>query len=90
MEGTTDDNLECVAQNKASRDHLLIIRQAYADRGIKYTVTNLPDQIIGIAITFIPTSITLTQTTQIYDLQFFFYHNDAPVPITWTLLSPAA
>ena len=86
---STDDNLECITQNKASRDHLLIIWQAYADHGIEYIVTNLPDQIIGIAISYTPTSITLTQPTQIYDLQNLFYPNDASVPITWTPLSSA-
>ena len=86
---STDDNLECIAQNKASRDQLLLIRQAYADHGIEYIVTNPPDQIIGIAITYTPTYITLTQPTQILDLQNLFYPNDTPVPITWTPISPA-
>ena len=56
------------------------------DHGIEYIVINLLDQIIGIAIIYTPTSITLTQPTQIFDSQNRFNPNDAPVPITWTQL----
>ena len=76
---STDDNLECISQNKANRDHLLIIRQANVDRGIEYIIINLLDQIIGIAITYTPTSTTLIQPTQISDLQNLFNPNDVLV-----------
>ena len=49
------------------------------DLGIEYIVTNLLDQIIGIAITYTPTSITLTQPSQIFDLQNLFNPNDVLV-----------
>jgi hypothetical protein len=85
---TTDDNLETYPKNKASRDHLFIIRKAYADHGITLVSENQPNQIIGVAISYTDTSITLTSPSQIYDLKNIFFPNNEPIPPTWTPLSP--
>jgi hypothetical protein len=90
---STDDNLETHPDNAASRAHLEVIRQAYADHGIETVVKDYPDQLLGQAITYsiLPesTSIKLTSPLQILDLKNLFYPNDAPVPTKWTPLPPS-
>jgi hypothetical protein len=85
----TDDNLETICHNKASRDHLLLCRQAFADHGITLVVKEMPDQVVGIALGYTNTSITMTSPTQIYDLINIFYPNNAPIPIAWTPMLPS-
>jgi hypothetical protein len=65
---STDDNLETTSPNKAGRDHCLVVRQAMADNGIPTTSEELPDQNIGVAISYDSRrSTTLRPTQQIAD-----------------------
>ena len=81
---STDDNLEIVKPNQASRNHLQVIRQAYADNEIESVAEDNPDQIIGIAIAYGPTSNALTCPMQIHDLINLFFPNDEHIPPTYT------
>jgi hypothetical protein len=85
---STDDNLEIIAPNQASRRQLLVIRQAYADAGISLVCESSPDQLIGVGISYYPDgSITLRCKQQIADLARILFP-DGNVPFTLTPMQP--
>ena len=70
---TTDDNLETCTQNDSGREQLQIIRH-----DLPYKLTDQPNQIIGIAISYTATSITTRM----------LFSNDEPIPAIYTPLPP--
>jgi hypothetical protein len=85
---STDDNLEIIAPNRASRQQLTVIRQAYANAGISLVCEDTPDQLIGVGIFYNPDrSITLKCTQQISDLVRIVYPQ-SQIPFTITPMQP--
>ena len=80
---STDVSLETVKPNAVSRNHLQVIRNAYAEHGIKSVAEDNRNQIIGIAISCgEDDSITLTCPTQICDLVKIFFSSNEAIPLT--------